>query len=50
MPRYSELLRLTGQDYAAPLARRFGIDITTPDFWRKSLGIIGRQAERFEQL
>ena len=30
VPRYTELLRDTGQDWAAPLAARFGIDITKP--------------------
>ena len=30
VPRYCELLRSTGQEYAAPLAGRFGIDISRP--------------------
>ena len=34
VPRYRQLLRSTGEDLAAPLARRFGIDITGPEFWR----------------
>lgn len=50
VPRYDELLRATGQNYAAPLAARFGIDITQPHFWRQSLQIIAGQAERFEAL
>jgi pepF/M3 family oligoendopeptidase len=50
VPRYQELLRSTGQDYAAPLAARFGIDITRPDFWRASLGIIEDQVRRFEAI
>jgi len=50
VPRYQSLLRSTGQEYAAPLAGRFGIDITTPGFWRESLKIIERQVERFEAL
>ncbi len=50
VPRYRELLRSTGREYAAPLARRFGIDITTPQFWRDSLQIIGHQLNRFEAL
>jgi pepF/M3 family oligoendopeptidase len=50
VPRYNALLRATGQDYAAPLAARFGIDITQPDFWRESLRVIGAQAEQFERL
>ena len=50
VPRYCELLRRTGQDYAAPLAAQFGIDITQRDFWRQSLSIVKRQVERFESL
>lgn len=50
IPRYKELLRNTDMDYAAPLAAKFGIDITTPDFWRKSLGMIEEQVARYEAL
>ncbi|HVX64175.1 MAG TPA: M3 family oligoendopeptidase [Pirellulales bacterium] len=50
VPRYKELLRATGQDYAAPLAARFGIDITQPDFWRQSLQIVAGQLEKFEAV
>lgn len=50
VPRYQELLRSTNQDDAPTLARRFGIDITTPEFWRGSLAIIADQARRFEAL
>lgn len=50
VPRYRELLRRTGQEYAAPLAAQFGIDITHRDFWRQSLSIVERQVERFERL
>ncbi len=50
VPRYQELLRSTGLDYAAPLATRFGIDITKPDFWRRSLAIVEDQVRRFEAL
>ncbi len=48
--RYDGLLRATNQEYAAPLAARFGIDITSADFWRESLRVIAEQVERFEQL
>jgi oligoendopeptidase F len=48
--RYENLLRSTGQDYAAPLVARFGIDITKPEFWRGSLGIIDEQVKRYEAL
>lgn len=50
VPRYRELLRRTGQEYAAPLAAQFGIDITHREFWRQSLSIVARQVERFEDL
>ena len=50
VPRYQELLHSTNMDYAAPLAARFGIDITRPDFWRGSLEIIANQARRFQAL
>jgi pepF/M3 family oligoendopeptidase len=50
VPRYQDLLRATGQEYAAPLAARFAIDITHPEFWRGSLRIVERQLERFESL
>ncbi len=48
--RYRQLLRSTGEDDAAPLAARFGIDITRPDFWRTSLASVAEQVERYEQL
>ena len=50
VPRYTELLRDTGQDWAAPLAGRFGIDISKPDFWRDSLRVIEKQVNQYEQL
>lgn len=50
VPRYKALLRETSQSDAAPLAARFGIDITQPDFWRGSLQVIAQQIERFESL
>jgi oligoendopeptidase F len=49
VPRYSELLRATGQDYAAPLAARFGLDITQPAFWRGSLQIVADMVEQYEK-
>ena len=50
IPRYNELLRVTEQDYSAPLAARFGLDITTPDFWRASLELVAEQVDRYEAL
>lgn len=46
---YDDLLSSTGMADAATLASRFGIEIRTPDFWRASLGIIGKEIERFEE-
>lgn len=45
---YDDLLSSTGMADAATLALRFGIDIRTPEFWRESLGIIGKEIEQFE--
>jgi pepF/M3 family oligoendopeptidase len=50
VPRYKQLLRDTGQEYARPLAARFGIDISQPDFWRGSLKVIEEQVKHFELL
>ena len=50
VPRYNELLRRTGQSTAAPLAAEFGIDITSPQFWRDSLAVIEDQVVRFEAM
>jgi oligoendopeptidase F len=45
---YRQLLRDTGRAHAAPLAARFGLDITQPEFWRGSLNIIADQLLRYE--
>ena len=47
---YDNLLASTGEADAATLANRFGIDITTPDFWRASLAIVREDIDRFEGL
>jgi pepF/M3 family oligoendopeptidase len=47
VPRYKELLRSTGEGKVAPLAARFGIDVRSKAFWDESLGIIGRQIDRY---
>jgi len=47
---YDELLSSTGTSDAATLARRFGIDIHSTDFWRASLDVVKRDIDRFEQL
>jgi oligoendopeptidase F len=47
VPDYMDLLASTGEDTAAKLAKRFGIDITKRRFWDDSLAIIGKQIDRF---
>ncbi len=48
--RYDDLLSSTGLDDAATLGQRFGIDISTPEFWRASLDQIRADIDRFETL
>jgi pepF/M3 family oligoendopeptidase len=47
---YKNLLASTGEDTAAKLAKRFGIDITKRKFWDDSLAIIGRRIDRYCEL
>jgi pepF/M3 family oligoendopeptidase len=47
---YKDLLASTGEETAANLAKRFGIDITKRKFWDDSLAIIGKRIERFAEL
>jgi pepF/M3 family oligoendopeptidase len=47
---YDDLLSSTGMDDAATLCARFGIDITTPDFWRDSLDVVRERIDLFERL
>jgi oligoendopeptidase F len=44
------MLSSTGLTDAASLAKRFGIDIQTPDFWRASLDLIRADIDLFESL
>ena len=48
--RYDDFLGRCGLNDAATLARDFGIDTTTPDFWRSSLDLIREQIAEFEVL
>ncbi len=48
--RYDDLLSETGRADAAELASRFGFDIRSPDFWRRSLDILRAEIDRFETL
>lgn len=47
---YENLLASTGEDTAARLAKRFGIDITRRKFWDDSLAIIGERIDRYVEL
>ena len=47
---YKDLLASTGEDSAAKLAKRFGIDITKRKFWEDSLAIIGKRVDRYREL
>ena len=43
-------LASTGEDTAAKLAKRFGIDITKRKFWEDSLAIISKRVDRYAEL
>jgi pepF/M3 family oligoendopeptidase len=47
---YKNLLASTGEETAAKLAKRFGIDITKRKFWDDSLAIIGQRIDRYCEL
>lgn len=47
---YKNLLASTGEETAAKLAKRFGIDITKRKFWDDSLAIIGTRIDRYAEL
>jgi oligoendopeptidase F len=49
LPRYEELLRLTGSDTAEGVARgALGVDLESPHFWNESIDLIDADAVRFE--
>ena len=49
LPRYEELLRLTGNATAEDAAfRALGFDLTTPEFWQRGLDLIADDVTRFE--
>lgn len=51
LPKYEELLRLTGSASAEEVARAsIGADITGPGFWRQALDGLGEQLAQFEEL
>ena len=47
---YKNLLASTGEETAAKLAKRFGIDITKRKVWDDSLAIIGKRVDRYCEL
>jgi oligoendopeptidase F len=47
---YKHLLASTGEETAARLAKRFGIDITKRKFWDDSLAIIAQRIDRYCEL
>jgi oligoendopeptidase F len=47
---YKNLLASTGEETAAKLAMRFGIDITKRKFWDDSIAIIGKHIDRYCEL
>ena len=47
---YKDLLSSTGMASAPELAHRFGIDLRSPDFWDRSLDVIGQRIERYINL
>jgi len=50
VPDYKNLLASTGENRAAELADRFGINIRTKKFWADSLAIIGKRIDRYCEL
>ncbi|MDJ0868464.1 MAG: M3 family oligoendopeptidase [Myxococcota bacterium] len=48
LPRYAELLRLTGSDSAEGVARRaLGVELEEPAFWNASIDLVERDLERY---
>ena len=47
VPHYKELLRSTGEGKVADLAKRFGIDVKSREFWDASLRVIEEQVEKY---
>jgi pepF/M3 family oligoendopeptidase len=50
VPDYKNLLASTGEERAAELADRFGINIRTKKFWADSLAIIGKRVEKYCEI
>jgi pepF/M3 family oligoendopeptidase len=50
LPDYKALLASTGEDNAANLAARFGIDIRRQEFWESSLKVIEKRINQYVAL
>ena len=51
LPRYEQLLRLTGSDTAENVARRaLGVDIQSQEFWESSIALIEADFEQWEAV
>lgn len=50
LPKYNQLLAFTGQETIENVCLSVGIDVTTKDFWRNSLGVIAEDIEQFIAL
>ncbi len=50
VPDYKHLLASTGEERAAELADRFGINIRTKKFWADSIAIIAKRVEKYCEL
>lgn len=50
IPKYNELLAFTGQETIENVCASVGIDVTTKDFWYKSLDVIVEDIDAFVRL
>lgn len=48
--RYEDFLAATGVENCRDIARRFGIDLHAPGFWKSSLNIVREEIDEFEAL
>jgi pepF/M3 family oligoendopeptidase len=48
--QYDDLLASTGSATAAELGARFGVDVRSEEFWRRSLDVVVEDVDRFEVL
>ncbi len=51
LPRYEELLRLTGSDTAENVAKRaLDVDLESPEFWRNSIKLVEQDLAQWESI